>query len=122
MNQYCFNRQELTAFLEKEFNLSSISEFSKINTVIEQWENWEIHLNCIATLLSQILEAKQKQNIDVHKITDDIYSLSESRGLFDVEQIDKRFLDFMFDNVRDLSLEIEDNLIKIRQELNERRY
>ena len=122
MNQYCFNRQELTAFLEEEFSLPSISAVSHIGIIIERWENWEIHLNCTATLLSQILENKQKQNIDVHKILNDIYMLSESRGLFDIEQIDERFLDFMFENIRDSNLEIEDDLIKIRQDLNERKY
>jgi hypothetical protein len=122
MNQYCLDRQELSAFLEKEFKLPIISASPHIDTVIEQWENWEICLHCTATLLSQVLENKQKYGIDVYKILEGIYKFSDSRGLFTIEQIDEKFLDFMFDNIRNPGLEIEDNLIQIKQELNERKY
>ncbi len=122
MNHFCINRQELIVFLEKEFSLPNTLTVSHIEQVIEQWESWEIHLTCTATLLSQILESKQKRDLDVHKILNGIYVLSEYRGLFDVEQIDERFLDFMFEHIRDSTLEIEDNLIKIKQNLDERGY
>lgn len=122
MNHFCINRQELIVFLEKLFSLPNTLSVSHIEQLIEQWERWEIHLTCTATLLSQILEGKQKRGLDVHKILNDIYVLSENRGLFDVEQINERYLDFMFENVRDPSVEIEEDLILIKYNLEERGY
>lgn len=122
MNQYCFNKLELSAFLEREFNLTENSEVPHIDAIIEQWTNWETQLTCLATLLSQVLETKQKQDIDVHNILENLYQFSEIKGLFDIEQVNIRFLDFMFEHIREVDLEIEDNLIKIKQELNERKY
>jgi hypothetical protein len=122
MDQHCFNREELSNFLEIVFGLDIASENIHIPLLMEEWESWNLEFTCLATLLSQVLENKQKQSVDVHKILQEIYTLSEHRGLFSVEEIDTKFIEYMFRYVRREDLSIEDHLIEIRRDLGEYRY
>lgn len=127
MNQHCFNREELTKFLELEFTLPETLLSANIDTLIDHWEQWHLEFSCFATLLSQVLENKQKYGINVHEVLNNLFLLSEGksseiRGLFSIEQIDETFIDSMFDSVRDTNFGIEDNLIEIKRVLYERRY
>lgn len=122
MDQHCLNREELSNFFEVEFGLADLSEDAHIGSLIEEWENWNLEFVCLATLLSQVLENKQKQSMNVHAILKEVYTLSERKGLFSVEPIDEKFIEYMFRYVRIEGLEIEDHLIEIRRDLGEYRY
>ncbi len=122
MDQHCLNREELSKFLEIEFGLANLSEDAHIGSLIEEWENWHLEFVCLATLLSQVLENKQKQSVNVHVLLQEVYTLSERKGLFTFEQIDEKFIEYMFKYVRIKGLEIEDHLIEIRRDFGEYRY
>jgi len=125
MEQYCLNREELTKFLEfllLEFRLEDLPKDAHIRSLIEEWQNWHLELVCLATLLSQVLENKQKQSINVHAILQQVYTLSEHQGLFMVEPIDENFIEYMLRYVREEDLEIEDDLIRIRRDFGEYKY
>jgi len=127
MNHHCFNRKELTKFLELEFSLPDTLQNVDLVELIEGWENWFIEFNCFATLLSQVLENKQKHLVDVNKVLEDLFLLCDGnysviRGLISIEEIDENFLDSMFEFVRDTNLEIEDNLIEIKRVIYDRKY
>ncbi|WP_414548522.1 hypothetical protein [Anabaena sp. CCY 0017] len=100
------------------------TEEEKIRLLVEEWESWNLELVCLATLLTQLLDNQQKQlvAIDVYNILKKIYTLSEERGLFSVEQIDERFIEYMLQDVRRDNLSIEDDLVEIRGNLGERKY
>jgi len=123
IEQYCLNREELTKFLELvEFGLEDLPQDAHIRSLIEKWQNWHLEFVCLATLLSQVLENKQKQSINVHAILQQVYTLSERQGLFIVEPIDENFIEYMLRYVREEDLEIEDDLIRIRGEFGEYKY
>lgn len=125
MRQYCFNREELSRFMEIVFGTANLqTEEPLIKLLIEEWETWNLELVCMATLLTQLLDNRQKQSddIDVYDILKRIYSLSEERGLFSVEEIDERFIEYMLRDVRRTNLNIEDDLAEIRRNLGERQY
>jgi len=125
MKQYCLNREELSRFVEIVFGKANLqTEENLIKLLIEEWENWNLELVCMATLLTQFLDNQQNQSddIDVYYILKKIYSLSEERGLFSVEEIDERFIEHMLQNVRRNNLSIEDDLTEIRRNLGERQY
>ncbi len=125
MSQYCLNREELSRFMEIVFGTANFqTEEEKIRLLVEEWESWNLELVCLATLLTQLLDNQQKQlvAIDVYNILKKIYTLSEERGLFSVEQIDERFIEYMLQDVRRDNLSIEDDLVEIRGNLGERKY
>lgn len=123
MENYCLNREELSNFFLIEFGLRSSSlDDTNIRLLIEQWESWQLEFVCLATLLSQILESKQKQAEDVYKILQEIYSLSERKGLFLIEEIDANFIEYMFRYIRKEELNIEDHLVEIRRDMGDFRY
>ncbi|HBB31000.1 MAG TPA: hypothetical protein DDZ80_10350 [Cyanobacteria bacterium UBA8803] len=123
MDNYCLNRMELSKFLSVEFGSASLElEDTNIQLLIEQWENWQLEFVCLATLLSQILESKQKQEEDVYIILQEIYTLSDRKGLFLVEEIGAEFIEYMFRYIRNEELNIEDHLVEIRRDMGDYRY
>ena len=123
MDHYCLNREELSKFILVEFGSASLQlEDTNIRLLIEQWENWELEFVGLATLLSQVLESKQKQAQDVYTILQEIYTLSERKGLFLVEEIGADFIEYMFRYRRNEELNIEDHLIEIRRDMSDYRY
>lgn len=123
MDHYCLNREELSKFLLVEFGSASLQlEDTNIRLLIEQWENWQLEFVCLATLLSQVLESKQKQAQDVYIILQEIYTLSERKGLFLVEELGADFIEYMFRYLRNEELNIEDHLVEIRRDMGDYRY
>ncbi|NES20344.1 MAG: hypothetical protein F6K41_15775 [Symploca sp. SIO3E6] len=123
MDQHCLNREDLSKFIEVEFGLADLSEDAHIGSLIEAWENWYLEFVCLATLLSQVLENKQKQSINVYAILQGVYSFSERKGLFSIEPLDEKFIEYMLSRyVRKEELEIEEHLIEIRRDFGEYRY
>ncbi|WP_323312919.1 hypothetical protein [Anabaena cylindrica] len=99
------------------------TEEEKIIRLVEEWESWNLELVSLATLLSQFLDNQQNQNnVDVYNILEKIYTLSDERGLFSVEEIDERFIEYMLQDFRRDNLSIEDDLVEIRRNLGERKY
>lgn len=123
MKQHCLSREELSRLFEIDFDSSNLQvDEASFKLLVEDWENWELEFICLATILSQFLESKQKQSEDAMIFLEKIYSLSESKGLFSVEEIDEKFIDYMFRYTRNNNLDIEDNLIEIRGYLGEHKY
>jgi len=125
MRQYCLNKEELSRFIKIVFGTANLhTEAEQIKLLIEEWESWNLELVCMATLLSQLLDSQQNKSVDinVYNILTGIYSLSEERGLFSVEQIDERFIEYMLQDIRRVNLNIEDDLVEIRRNLGERKY
>jgi hypothetical protein len=121
MDQYCFKREELSKFLEVEFGLPESSDV-QIEILLNEWEDWRLELVCLSTLLSQVLENKQKQSVDVYNILQDVFTLSERRGLFYVEEIDDIFIEYMLKSIRRDDVSIEDELVEIWRDLSEFKY
>ena len=91
--------------------------------LLDGWKRWDVQFVCLATLLSQILERKQKQSADPASILENIYRLPEERGLgLIVEELDERFIAYMFRFVRREDIAIDDDLIDIRHQLSEYKY
>ena len=90
MRQYCLSREELARFLEiVVFGTANFqTEEEQIRLLIEEWESWNLELVCLATLLSQSLDKQQNQDVDVYNILKRIYTLSDEKGLFFVEEIE----------------------------------
>jgi hypothetical protein len=124
MRQYCLSREELARFLEiVVFGTANFqTEEEQIRLLIEEWESWNLELVCLATLLSQSLDKQQNQDVDVYNILKRIYTLSDEKGLFFVEEIDERFIEYMLQDIRNDNLSIEDNLVEIWRNLSERKY
>lgn len=125
MRQYCLNKEELSRFFEIQFGTANLqTEENQMRLLVEEWENWGLEFVCLATLLSQLLDNKQKKSvdIDVYTILKNIYTLSEEKGLFSVEEIDERFIEYMLKYVRKNDLSIEEHLVEIRRSLGEQKY
>jgi len=124
MRQYCLSREELARFLEiVVFGTANFqTEEEQIRLLIEEWESWNLELVCLATLLSQSHDKQQNQDVDVYNILKRIYTLSDEKGLFFVEEIDERFIEYMLQDIRNDNLSIEDNLVEIWRNLSERKY
>ncbi|OKH55545.1 hypothetical protein NIES2101_03955 [Calothrix sp. HK-06] len=123
MKKHCLTREQLSRLFEINFDSTNLqSDEADFKVLVEDWENWELEFICLSTLLSQFLESKQKQSEDATIILNKIYALSESRGLFTVEEMDNKFIEYMFKYVRKYDLDIEDNLVEIRGYLGEHKY
>jgi hypothetical protein len=121
MDQHCFKREELSKFLEAEFGLPESCDV-QIEILLREWEEWRLELVCLSTLLSQVLEKKQKQSVDVYNILQEIFTLSERRGLFYVEEINDVFIEYMLKSTRREDMSIEDELVELRRDLSEFKY
>lgn len=127
MNHHCFNREELTRFLELEYALPDTLLTVNLDLLIGHWEQWYVEFSCFATLLSQVLENKQKHGINANEVLTNLFLLAEGestevRGLLSIEQVNESFIDLLFDSIRDTDLEVEDNLIEIKKAFYERKY
>ncbi len=124
MDQHCLNREELSTFLEIILGTNNFqTEDEQMRFLVEEWESWNLELLCLATILSQFLNNKQKySDINVHNILEIIYNLPNEKGLFSIEQIDENFITYMLKEVRNDDDNIEDNLIEIRRKMSEYKY
>ncbi len=123
MRAYCLDKQELNRLIEIEpIGRVLDDDETPFRHLLDDWQSWDIEFICLATSLSQILERRLRQGLDVESILEWVYSLSERTGLFTVEGFDEDFVAYMLRYVRQTDLSIEENLIEIRNLQNEHIY
>lgn len=124
MQQHCLNNTELSRFIDITIENGKLYEEDHILALLlDSWRSWDLEIVCLATLLSYILERRQKQSLDALSLLKRIYNLPEETGLgFVLEQIDDRFVDYMLRSTRRKELSIDDDLIDIRHQFGEYNY
>jgi len=124
MRQYCLNKDELSRFIDVEIEGGQLYEEDLVlGSLLYSWRNWDIELVCFATLLSHLLERKQKQSKDAITLLKSMYNIPEEKGLGLIfEQVDERFVGYMLKFIRRKELSIEEDLIDIRHQFGEYNY
>lgn len=114
MFNHCLTRDQLSALIFVKFLDTETEKNSEmlVNLLAES-EYWQVHLHCMNYHLSMVLERLYKDGVDPNLILDSIYSLPDSMW-FSIHEHDGMFIDYLFRNIRQKELPLEEDLLNIQ--------
>lgn|GEM_PF-1536417 len=124
MQKHCLKCTEIDRFLAVEILEDLLNEDElKLESLLELARSWDVELIFLTNLLSIALERAQKNALDVSDILDKFYMLPDNSGInLVIDELDERFVDYMLNSTRSNTLNLEDELIEIRQNLGEYKF
>lgn len=114
--QHCLSKRELDLLIDNNWVLSEDEEFEELTLLLQQCKYWESELVCFSYFLSQILERKAKAEIDCAPILEQTF-LRSSEMWLSIQQIDAKFIHYLFRHVRDRKVSLEDSLVEVQRNL-----
>lgn len=119
----CINRQELYYLLElkrKKIGRSKLD--AEIFYKFEEAENWELQLDIINYFVAQLLERKHKVETKL-ELVELIYRLHSNNELWiEIEEFDFNFIDYLMSHIRDKALNLEENIIDLKDKYTNHDY
>jgi len=124
VQKHCLKCTEIDRFLAVEILEDLLNEDElKLESLLELARSWDVELIFLTNLLSIALERAQKNALDVSDILDKFYMLPDNSGInLVIDELDERFVDYMLNSTRSNTLNLEDELIEIRQNLGEYKF
>jgi len=124
LTPYCLTTEELSCFIKIELQNSIIDDENFLAPILKNWHSWNQEIICLATVFSQYLEKKLRENDDAVNILDDIFALPENKsGLWvTIEGFGEEFVKYFLDNLRNPKISIEDDLNYLREQFGEHNY
>ncbi len=117
---YCMNKEELRQFLDYQLHHREVSN-EELRKWIDQAENWEDELGCLAYLFAEILEKQAKLGVNCQPLIELLYQLPEQMNL-SIQEFDSDFVEYLLRNTREPGLSLEEELVRLQNGLRERRY
>lgn len=116
MRKHCLRDDELTKLVEIELGgVRILDDEVVLKKLFEDWYSWDVEFVCLVTILSYVLERKQKKSINALPVLRHLYNLPDLSGLGLVfEQMDENFIAYLLQFTRSSNLSIDDELIEIR--------
>lgn len=118
----CLSKSEILMVLEE---CAGICAHDDIDCVlyyaIDNARNWDSKLTVLTYFLSQVLEKMSGRGSDCQRIIDMAFSLQDQMWL-ELEQCNFEFISYMLRCERISDLSLEDTLIEIRNDYEERQY
>jgi hypothetical protein len=117
---HCLNRDELRKLIDFKVD-DQIVEDESLKVLIENAIYWEDEIFGLNYFFSQILERKNKGGQDCLKLIEFFYALEDEMA-FNIQEFDSTFIDYMLRNMRDQTLSLEDDLIRLQNNLSDYKY
>ncbi len=119
--QRCLSKRELDLLVDNNWSLSGDDESDNLVQLLDQCESWENELICFSYFLSQTLERKAKTGMDCQVTLRQTFQKSSEMWLT-IQQFDAKFIKYLFRNVRDRNVTLEDGLIEVQTKLGQHIY
>lgn len=119
--QRCLNKRELDLLVDNNWDLTGDDESDDLALLLDQCKSWENELICFSYFLSQTLERKAKVDGDCQLVLRQIFQQPSEMWLT-IQQFDAKFIKYLFRNVRDRNITLEDGLIEVQTNLGQHIY
>jgi hypothetical protein len=117
---HCLSKSELYDIIDyKLLNKDKIDDANKI--LLEKAENWEISLDCLIYFFSMLIERKLNNSVNISNIINEFYLLDKSAFIV-FQEFDTNFIENLIRNIREESLDLEDELIQLQINMDEHNY
>lgn len=115
---YCLRKKELDVLVDNSWDVSSLEdEHEYLKHQLSQCEFWESEVFILMYFLSQTLERNLKSGVDCDSIIEKVVQQSIDKWL-SLQGFDSKFVSYMFRNLRDRKMNLEDNLVEIQENLS----
>lgn len=119
--QHCLRKRELDLLVDNNWTLAEDDDFEELNLLLQQCKYWENELICFSYFVSQTLERKAKTSADCELILRHTFQQPSEMWLT-IQQFDSKFIKYLFRNVRDRNVTLEDGLIEVQTKLGQHIY
>jgi hypothetical protein len=114
---YCLRKKELDILVDASWDTSGLEEeHQHLKHQLSQCEFWESEVYVLMYLLSKTLERNLKSGVDCAPIIEKVIQQSTDTWL-SLQGFDSKFISYMFRNLRDNKMNLEDNLVEIQENL-----
>lgn len=116
---YCLRKKELDILVDKGWDISSLEyEHEHLKHQLSQCEFWESEVHILMYFLSKTLERNLKSGVACDPIIEKVFQQSTDTWL-SLQGFDAKFISYMFRNLRDSKMNLEDNLVEIQEKLSQ---
>lgn len=114
---YCLRKKELDILVDAGWKTSDLEEeYEHLKHQLSQCEFWESEVYVLMYLFSKTLERNLKSGVDCASIIEKVINQSADTWL-SLQGFDSEFISYMFRNLRDNKMDLEDNLVEIQENL-----
>ena len=117
---HCLSKYELKEIINCKLRHESISDTSII-AMLEKAESWDLSLGCMTYLFSMIMEKYINDGVDISDMVDDFYFMENSIYII-IQEFDLNFIHHLIRNVRENSLTLEEELIRLQTNIGNYNY
>lgn len=122
---FSLSREQLHKLIDANWNETSVHpEDKELQKLLGGCREWNFELVCCNYFVAQILDQKLKRGEDIQNlntILKRILNIHEEINLT-IEEFDERFIRYLYENIRNKKLSLEDNLIDIRNRFDRQNY
>jgi len=114
------NREELRQFLDFKIACQPIDNDELIRWITAA-DSWQDELSCLIYLFAQIIDRKNQEGKPCQELIEFLYQLSEQMYLT-IQEFYLGFIDNMLKYIRDTNLSLEEELVKLQDEISQHQY
>lgn len=118
---FSLNREQLHKLLDANWDEVLLhQEDTNLRNLLSECKAWSFELVCFNYFIAQILDQKLKHGEEIQNLSlilARVLAVHEEINLT-FEEFDERFIGCLFENIRDKKINLEENLIEIRNRLD----
>ena len=117
---YCFDKKEASVFIESKI-LQSNSDLELIKKRIDNAQDWVEEIVLLSYFLAIFFERKKTLSLSYAQIFQKLNNIINEMYIC-LQEFDVDYLDYLLKNVRDKSLNLEEELVELQNSLSDYNY